>query len=281
MTELKIEAARQQSALPDEPYDRWITTEGQVKAEFHRADGGFLVRFPGDADFQIAERGSHVVAIPAEEGGAEAVYDIYRNAILPVIANHTGGLCLHGSAIVYEGAALAFIGQSRSGKTTLAATLAKAGYPFLTEDVVEITSDDDGLLVQPKEPTLRLMGDSFNFVFGRCLVGLNDDRKRAIDIADSMPVSATAVPLAALLLLSDTDPAEVQISRLGASQALAQLLQHSFILDVEDKRRLEDHFTRLAELSRTIACYSLDYRRDYSELNRVIAAIRKLDLKAN
>ena len=50
-------------------------------------------------------------------------------------------------------------------------------------------------------------------------------------------------------------------------------MPHAFILDVEDKKRLQAHFARMADLSQDIGCYALDYRRDYAELPRVQDAI--------
>jgi hypothetical protein len=44
--ELETHPARIQPALASAPYDRWVTPEGEVKAEFHRQPAGFLVRFP-------------------------------------------------------------------------------------------------------------------------------------------------------------------------------------------------------------------------------------------
>ena len=61
--------------------------------------------------------------------------------------------------------------------------------------------------------------------------------------------------------------------KLNAAEALAQLIQHAFILDVEDRARLKAHFGRLGELAASVPCYALDYPRDYQHLPKVIEMV--------
>lgn len=268
---LEVRRSQQQESVSQEPYDRWISPQGEIKAEFYRSGDHFLVRFLGDADFQISEDGQRVVAMPTLTANDETVGDLFRNAICPVLANHTGGLCLHGSAVLLGDRGIAFVGRSRSGKTTLAGAFAKAGFPFLTEDVVDLVGNDGRYDIQSKEPVLRLMPDSAAHLLGSA--DRNEQGKRTIEPAAQIPHSKNSASLAAIVILGEDRPRDVQLDRLTADAALVSLLQHSFILDVEDKPRLSAHFSRLADLAQTVPCYSLDYRRDYSELERVIATV--------
>jgi hypothetical protein len=74
-------------------------------------------------------------------------------------------------------------------------------------------------------------------------------------------------------LLADANASEIAIEKLAPSRALSEILQHSFILDVEDKARLKQHFARLGALCEEIPCFSLDYPREYSRLPEVITAV--------
>ena len=52
-------------------------------------------------------------------------------------------------------------------------------------------------------------------------------------------------------------------------KALLEWLQHSFLLDVEEKPRLASHFDQLARLANQPIHYRLDYPRHFDDLPRV------------
>jgi hypothetical protein len=59
--------------------------------------------------------------------------------ILGVALAQRGNLVLHGSAVRRDGMALAIVGESEQGKSTLAAALARGGWGFVADDLVPVT----------------------------------------------------------------------------------------------------------------------------------------------
>lgn len=273
MTIFHPQPARDQLPLEGEPYDRWILPHGTVKAEFRRAGEGFLLRFPGEADFAIAAGGAEVTGWPAPEVAHEHFLSLFHNAILPLIGDHAGGLFLHGSAVSIHGRAIAFLGESGDGKTTLAGAFAKAGHPFLTEDVIELVAQGEDYWLQPKPSGLRLYPDSAHWLTGAPAGADSSDEKIDVTRAMALPFAASPAPLSALLLLGSDHEAALSLGLLPQAAAAQRLLPHSFVLDVEDKPRLRAHFSRIVELATKVPCYTLDYPRRYDELPRVIAAM--------
>lgn len=272
MTEFLQRPPRVQSPLEDEPYDRWVLGDDRVKAEFRRLPQGYLLRFPGEADFEIDPATPKVVGWPVPGVTEGHFLSLFRNAVLPLIGDHNGGLFLHGSAVAVDGRAIAFIGQSGDGKTTLAGAFAKAGHPVLTEDVIELLPEGDGYLLQPKATGLRLHADSAAYLLGAAF-GAEDGHGK-IDVADaaSLPFRSEPAPLAAVFLLGCDHDAALALSPLPAPAAVQRLLPHSFVLDVEDRERLRAHFSRIVGLASQAPCYALDYPREYDALPQVIAA---------
>ena len=272
-----------QDPLASEPYDRWISPEGVCMAEFHRAEGGFLIRFPYQADFLIEPQDGdyQVTAWPSLDCDAPTLSNLFHNQIAPILGNHAGGLFLHGSAVLLslsDGAhedqgVAAFLGLSRGGKTTLAGSLAREGFPFLTEDVIDLRRDEARYWVQPKRSKLRLFADSARFLLGEQTEIGDDNLKQDVDAGEDFPFAKEEAPLRQIFLLGTDHQAPLSIKRLSSAEALSALLPHSFILDVTDKPRLKAHFGRMADLSQDIACYSLDFTRDYAELPRVREAV--------
>ena len=274
---------REQGSLESEPYDRWISPEGVCMAEFHRANPGFLVRFPHQADFLIEQQADayQVEAWPTPECDASTLANLYHNQIAPILGNHAGGLFLHGSAVLLsqrdatsedQGVA-AFLGLSRGGKTTLAGSFAQSGYPFLTEDVIDLRRADDCYRVQPKRSKLRLFADSARFLLGAETKIEDDNLKQDVDAGAALPFAVAEAPLRCIFILGTDHQAPLSIRRLSSAEALSALLPHAFILDVTDKARLKAHFGRMADLSQDTACYALDFTRDYAELPRVREAV--------
>lgn len=272
--------AREQSAMAEEPFDRWITAEHDVAAEFYRrGDQRYMLRFPDQADFEIALADGAVHATPEPDLSAAALDTLYRNSVLPIIANHLGGLNLHGSAVASPHGALAFMGLSRRGKTTLAGAFAAAGHPFLTEDTVALELAGGDYLVQPMRPVLRVFGDSAEYLLGEEPGGRDSTSKEEVDASGKLPFAKASAPLRHIFLLGPGDAPEVAITRLSEPEAMAQLMQQAFVLDVEDKPRLRAHFERIANLAGKVPCHALDYPRRYDQLPKVIAAISALSAR--
>lgn len=278
------QAPRDQAELPGEPYDRWVSPEGQCMAEFHRSGPDYLIRFPGQADFLITAPSdpeqTTITGWQVPDCSRQNVANLFHNAILPILGNHTGGLFLHGSAVRIGGdeggagaGAVAFLGLSRGGKTTLAGSFAKAGHPFLTEDVIDLRRQHGEYSLQPKRSKLRLFVDSAQHLLGDAAEFADANAKQDIEAGETLPFAQAQVPLRQIYVLGTDHAAELSIRRLSLQEALSALLPHAFILDVEDKPRLKQHFSRMADLSQDIGCYALDYRRDYAELPAVQRAI--------
>ncbi|AWW72918.1 hypothetical protein CD351_00585 [Erythrobacter sp. KY5] len=277
---------REQVELPVDPYDRWVSPTGHCQAEFYRDERGYLIRFPSQADFLIeqgpsVDSGFRVTGWPAPQCEAKTTINLYHNAIQPILGNHSGGLFLHGSAVFAraedqsgaQDGAIAFLGLSRSGKTTLAGSFAQAGHPFLTEDVIDLVNENGRYWLQPKRSKLRLFADSARHLLGSDTQFDNDDTKQDVDAGAGLPFADAAHPLRQIYVLGTDLRADLSIRQFSLQEALAALLPNAFILDVEDKPNLRAHFSRLADLSQDIPCYTLDFTRDYSELPRVRKAV--------
>ena len=271
--QLSVGPARTQQALSTEPYDRWLAPDGRATAEFYRDGAGYVVRFPDQADFAISADLASVEARPVPDLSRQTLATLFGNSILPAIRNRLGQLHLHGSAVVVDGRAIGFVGLSRSGKSTLAAAFARAGHPFLTEDVLSLRSvADGGYLVEPQEAVLRLFADSARYLRGSSAAAEGSDKLR-IEADMAMPAATEPGPLAAICMLGPGESDALTIERLGHAAALARLLRHGFILDVEHRDSLRAHFGRIGALADTTACHALDYPRDFAQLDGIVRRI--------
>lgn len=182
------------------------------------------------------------VAVYAIRGGRQIVVSPFAGAEDKRIRLYLLGTCmgailmqrltlpLHGSAVVVDGRAYAFIGESGAGKSTLAAAFRNRGYRLLTDDVIAVASggEDGGTpVVMPAYPQQKLWQESIE------QLGLQSDRYRHLYLSKyAIPVtsgfSVDAVPLAGVFELSRTDEDEVTLSRCQALAKLALLRIHTY-----------------------------------------------------
>lgn len=265
-----LEEAQTQEDLPQPPYDRWIAESGEVMAEFYREKSGLRVRFSGKADFCVGTKPLSVTCNPVPAAARSALATLWHNSMLPLLDNYSGGVSLHGSACVIDRKAVGFIGASRRGKTTLAAACARAGHAFMAEDAIRLSAAGTGYEVLPARPLLRLFEDS-----AAHLAGSTDECSPAdgkVDITASQTFNHHDQParLQAIYLLGNGAATSTAFTPLGQQDALAELMRHAFILDIEDKPRLTAHFDRLAQLARHVPCIRMDFPRQFSELSNVV-----------
>ena len=71
--------ARPQSALEEAPFHDYVFDDGTVWTEFYRLGNGYLLRFPGLADFEVSLDGTEVVSHPAVGADAATVEHLYLN----------------------------------------------------------------------------------------------------------------------------------------------------------------------------------------------------------
>jgi hypothetical protein len=80
-------------------------------------------------------------------------------------------------------------------------------------------------------------------------------------------------PLGVLYFLGDGAASSVVIEEMKGSEAVVELVKHSFLLDLEEQAMLRWHFGALAELVEKVPCKRLDYPRKYGMLGWVRAAV--------
>ena len=92
---------------------------------------------PGRGENVISSDGSRLRAAARSEE-LLAWQRLLIAQVLPFVAVLRGLEVLHASAVVLERGAIAFLGHSGSGKTSLALALCRGGAGFLTDDVLSV-----------------------------------------------------------------------------------------------------------------------------------------------
>jgi len=143
------------------------------------------------------------------------------------IAYQRGLLPLHASAIDTGKTCFAFCGESGTGKSTLAAILAQAGYPLLCDDLMIVHPDrDGGPLVWPAIMRPRLIQQSMDLLGGE-ITALTPFAEWDLKAVTEVGEMASYAPrrLAGVYLLGWGEPALHRLSPLEAATLLSRCLR--------------------------------------------------------
>jgi hypothetical protein len=112
--------------------------DGRVGLSVQRDAGvGFRVWAPRHGCYLVAPDGADVAAAPSA-GAAWRWERLVLAQVLPLAAALRGREILHASAVEMAGQAVAFLGSSGVGKTTLAARIVARGARLVTDDVLAV-----------------------------------------------------------------------------------------------------------------------------------------------
>ncbi|MDQ3026035.1 MAG: hypothetical protein M3R58_05985 [Pseudomonadota bacterium] len=276
MTQLSVGSPRPQGLIATPAFWEVELPEGTPWTRSYRLSGGYLVRFPGLADFEIHGDLTRIDCHPAPEVGDETCRHLYRNQVLPMVLSHAGHLVFHASCIAVENGAVAFAGRSGTGKSTLAASFARNGADFLADDGLLVEEQDGGFRAVPAEPSIRLWGDSESALLEagtRAAPPVAYTVKSRILGGPGLTFCTEALPLRAVYFLGEGLAVRPTIAPMSEAQALLGLAANTFLLDPDDRLALGAHFERLAGFARAKLCHVLDYPRSYGELAGVRDAI--------
>lgn len=276
MIDFSVRPARVQPPLNVVPFHAWRFEDGTLWTEFYRCNDTYLLRFPDLADFQIPEDGMSVTCIPAPGVSDTVSQHLYLNQVRPLALSKLGKLVFHASAVELGEGAISFVAPSGRGKSTLAASFAVAGFHFLTDDGLMLEWTDDGYLVLPSHPSVRLWEDSEEALIGagtRRAPALEYTSKSRFLAGNDIPFCDRPRAFRHAYFLGESITEEITFRRLNEPDALVEWVKHSFLLDVEDKSMLGDHFACVAKLANVVPCYQLDYPRRFEDLDDLRHAI--------
>lgn len=265
-----------QTPLDDRPFHESRFPDGTLWTSFHRTAGGYLLRFPNLADFTVSTDGTAVTAFSLPDVPLQTISHLFLNQVAPLAMSRQHKLVLHASAIEIGTVAAAFPGISGRGKSTLAASFCTSGHRFLTDDGLRVERSGDAYIAHPSHPSIRLWEDSRTVLIpdsASASVALDSAPKARILADDRLAFCDTTRPLGCVYFLGDGSAGGVTIDALNGSDAVIELVRHSFLLDMEERDSLAGQFDQISELARLATFFRLDYPRRYDLLPEVRASI--------
>lgn len=271
-----LNEVRAQRATKTAPFHVSSFPDGTPWTEFYRTTKGYLIRFPGLADFEITAEGSQICSWPAPGTTESTLEHLYLNQVLPLALSTAGKIVFHASAVEIGRGAVAFLAEAGRGKSTLATAFAVSGRRFLTDDCLVLEASGNAYRAMPSHPSIRLWHDSHERLLSAdapVAQPVSYTSKARLVAGSSLNYCGEPKALQAVYCLGTGNSKSVVIERLSAAESLIYWAKHAFLLDVEDRSLLTTHFERLASLANSVRCFHLDYPRNFDELPNILDAV--------
>jgi hypothetical protein len=202
---------------------------------------------------------------------------------LAVLLYQRGFLVLHSSAVALPDAngqlcAVAFLGNSGDGKSTLAATLHARGHAVIADDFIAVPPLTHNLsgagdrvsepIIAPGYPQLRLWPSSLEAI-GEDADSLPSvhpgGEKRTRGIADGFCVGS--LPLRRIYVLGVEDT--IGSYALHPARGAISLTQHACCTGLLPHEEAAEHFKQCADMAQRVAVHQLHRPRDLNQLAQV------------
>ncbi|MBN2117196.1 MAG: hypothetical protein JW730_11525 [Anaerolineales bacterium] len=189
---------------------------------------------------------------------------------------------IHASCLVYHGKAAAFMANSTTGKSTLAAAFLQSGAELLSDDVVPIVETANGFFASPGYPTVRLSEEQIEYFLGtqaNLARWFPKWRKALIPIGENGwgGFCNLSQKIQRLYVLNRTlnDPGgQVRFEPLSDVDSVLSLIRFSFL--IRDTWEMEIAAERMAFFARLVAqtgVTRLTYSSGYEHLTEVIRQV--------
>lgn len=193
--------------------------------------------------------------------------------ILGLWYRRRGRVCLHAAAVAREGRAALLLGPKGSGKSTIAAALARRGWTTISDDWVPLIEDGPEVRAVPTFPRLRLRPDAAAVVGGGAELHRTAPTwpKLSLDLPTAgLDFASHPLPVAAVVTGRESEDAgPPDVEELGPGATLALLLESRYPSRDSPSRPgpVRAEVELLARLVERVVRRRVRFRRDLRELD--------------
>lgn len=236
---------------------------------------GYVLRFVNLADFLISQDGREIDCYCYSDTSINTIEHLLVDQVIPRIASLQGDSVIHASAVLVKGKIIGFIGETGWGKSTLAGSFSKLGYPVLTDDTLLLKIRDKHVWTTPGYPGLRLWDDSTTAMFGNSRVRRVSQYNSKKRIIPGHNWGSDLLPVHHLYALTPPDltVTSTEITPISLQKSLMTLVENAFRLDFKNQALIKEEFHTLADISSMVPCFHLAYPRHYEKLPDVVKTI--------
>ena len=239
----------------------------QAMPEAQVTPGAVLLTIPDVGRYHVLA-GEEIHVEPFAQAEEKDIRLFLLGSAFGAIHLQRGHFPLHASAVVIDGKAVAFAGDSGAGKSTMAAWMNAHGHPLLCDDVCVIqVNEDQAPMAFPAFPRMKLWKDALGKMERE-----TGDLQRDYSRTDKyhLPVdklfAGEPLPLSKILFLRySTETAAARIEDIPPSHAVPLLRNNTYRFQfISGLDLTEKHFRNCISIARNVPTHYLDRPRELS-----------------
>ncbi|MGF7119194.1 hypothetical protein [Methanobacterium oryzae] len=243
------------------------------KNKFHRKNNEvFIVNekdiyfFFNDLGIIRIHNGLSIIIDPLDNIDENSLREFIMGTGLALLLFQRGFLILHGSAVKINNHAIAFLGNSGLGKSTLAWSFYLRNYPVVTDDVIAVQFDENNRpMIWPGFSYLRISNEFKNSPY-------NSSKRPLLSIKKFEEVkngfSPDPVPLKSIYVLENGFKS--CIHNLSFQKALLALISNSRCSDFFQSNDQSTNLKQCSHLFKNINIKSLKIKKDIHDLSKLV-----------
>ncbi len=240
----------------------------------------FHLTYYDGMQFWFDRRGKDLWAVWPPEASLEDACSYLLGPVLGILLRLRGVVCLHASAVAFEGFSVALVGAAGAGKSTTAAAFAKQGCAVLSDDIVALAEQEGTFHVMPAYPHLCLWPDSVKILYGApdALPQLSAewDKRRLALGGEGTRFEDRPLPLGAIYILGDRRPEPAPcVEKIGPQDALVSLVAETYANKILDRDLRAREFVVLGRLAMTVPIRRIHPHQDATRLEELCRVIRE------
>jgi hypothetical protein len=235
-------------------------------------DGGVMLSYQAIGRFLI-RNGDEILVHRTGDLEQGLLSPLIIGPALGVVLHQRRRLALHASSAVLDGRALAFLGGSGWGKSTLAAALCARGYKLLSDDIVALDEDPNAdFVVLPGFHCVKLWPESARDLgyVPESLPRLHGQTEKRLWQGDGVFQPASQ-PLRCLYVLATSD--QLKVRSILPSEAVIEIMRHTYGPVLRQKLNASTHFQQSARLARRLPAFRIERPLRFSTLPDLVKLI--------
>lgn len=232
----------------------------------------YLLRVNGVADYYVAN-GKMIVIKQLKTAADELVRLFIPESVIPVLLQQRGFLALHGAVVNIHNKAVALLGLSQTGKSTLAYTFYNREYQVMSDEICAINLANNKAVIYPGIPRLHVWRDALHFADKDCKEyqpvrkGIE---KYIVPVEDRF--SEEALELGGIIILSHHNKKEINYEFVKGAEKLGKLRQ--YVNHIESALDKGKQFQLMTETCKS-PMMQIAFNENRYPLNEMIDIIRK------
>ena len=251
-----------------------VPAEASGEELYARADDGVARLYLRDAGACCVRAGREIVVAAAPGVDERLLRLLLLGPALAAVLRQRGRLVFHASAVAIDGGAVAFLGASGWGKSTVAAAFHAAGHAVVDDDVVVVGTNGPVPVTIPGVPRVKLYPDvATSLGMNPAALPVVQPRVGKLGLALAGGFAAGPLPLRGLYVLDDADA--LAIVPLAPPDALVEMLRHSYGARTFRWTHAPEHFRQCAAVAARVPSRRLRRPRSLAGLPGLVRAVEQ------